>query len=100
MNGKEELYKLADEIKEFADENPCDMDFVTMEVIARAARSFLEHLLTPLLSRDQAAQHLGVSTRTLGRLVKQGKIAKPKRRGFQKISFSRSDLDKYKGNVN
>lgn len=96
MNGKDELKELGQSIIRYANENPCDMDFATMGVIARSIRAFLEHILTPILSRDGAARYLGVSTRTLDRLVGQGKIAKPRRRGFQKISFSRADLDKYK----
>ena len=97
MDGRKKLKSLGDDFNYYADVNPCGMDIETMGIIADSVRKFLEFILTPILSREQAAQHLGVSTRTLDRLVEQGKIAKPKRRGFQKISFSRSDLDKFKG---
>lgn len=96
MNGKDELKKIGESIIRYAEENPCDMDFETMATIAHSIRVFLEHIITPILSREGAARHLGVSTRTLDRLVEQGKIAKPKRRGFQRVSYSRADLDKYK----
>lgn len=96
MDGRDKLKSLGDDFHYYAEENPCGMDIETMGIIADSVRSFLEHILTPILSREGAARYLGVSTRTLDRLVEQGKIAKPKRRGFQKISFSRADLDKYK----
>ena len=95
---KNEVEKLADDIADLKD-NPCGMDVETIDVIVRAARSFLAFVVTPVMSRDSAASFLGVSVRTLDRLVEQGKIAKPKRRGFQKISFSRADLEKYKESV-
>lgn len=100
MNGKEKLDKLGDDFKYYAEENPCGMDIETMGIIADSVRKFLDFILTPILSREGAARYLGVSTRTLDRLVEQGKIAKPKRRGFQKISFSRRDLEKYKDSAN
>lgn len=96
MNGKDKLKQVGKDIIDYADENPCEMDFETMGLIADSIRTFLEHILTPILSREGAAKYLGVSTRTLDRLVEQGKIAKPKRRGFQKISFSKAELKKYK----
>lgn len=48
---------------------------------------------TPWLTKEQAAAHLQVTTRTIDRLVKAGKLRKHVLDGTNSVRFKREDLD-------
>ncbi|MGN1385671.1 MAG: helix-turn-helix transcriptional regulator [Bacillus sp. (in: firmicutes)] len=78
-----------------AEHNPCGMSDDIMGFIAKAIKSLLDSFIAVDMSREQAANYLGVSTRTLGRLVEEGLIEQPKRRGFRNKAYSKKSLDEY-----
>lgn len=47
----------------------------------------------PLLTREQAATHLGISGQTLWRWQKAGLIT-PIKKGLKKVLYNQADLDK------
>lgn len=95
MSGKEQINDIADQLKFLAEHNPCGMGDDSMGFIAKAIKSLLDSFIAVDMSREQAAIYLGVSTRTLGRLVDEGLIEKPKRRGFRNKAYSKKSLDEY-----
>ena len=95
MSGKEQIHDIADQLKFLAEHNPCGMGDDVMSFIAKAIKSLLDSFIAVDMSREQAAIYLGVSTRTLGRLVDEGLIAKPKRKGFRNKAYSKKSLDEY-----
>ena len=95
MTGKEQIDNIAEQLKFLAEHNPCGMGDDVMELMAKAIKSLLDSFIAVDMSREQAANYLGISTRTLGRLVEEGLIAQPKRRGFRNKAYSKKSLDEY-----
>lgn len=95
MSGKDQINDIAEQLKFLAEHNPCGMGDDVMGFVAKAIKSLLDSFIAVDMSREQAAIYLGVSTRTLGRLVDEGLIAKPKRKGFRNKAYSKKSLDEY-----
>lgn len=93
MYGKEQMVKLSQEIKNISDLGICDE--ATMFLVGKAGLSLLNTFVSSELSREEASRMLGVSTRTLTRLVDSGEIEPPRRRGFRKKSYSRASIEAY-----
>lgn len=93
MSGKEELIRVSDEIKQISEMGLCDD--ATMFVVGKASMALLRTFSSTEVSREEASRILGVSTRTLSRLVEQGEIEPPRRRGFRKKAYSRASIEAY-----
>lgn len=77
-----------------SEHNPCNASDSTLRTLANGLRVFLTSELSMDLSREKAARFLGMSTRNLGRKVKDGTVPRPERRGHKAISFSALTLAK------
>lgn len=90
--GASELVLLLGEIKQQVERNPCGMGDNALSALANALRVVYRSKFPKKYSRDQAAKALGVSTRTLSRLVKDTGI-KPYRDGFKNVYFLDDDIN-------
>ena len=93
MSGKDELIMLSDEIRKISELGLCDEP--TMYLVGKASMALLHTFENTELSREEASRMLGVSTRTLSRLVEQGEIDPPRRKGFRKKCYSRASIERY-----
>lgn len=95
VSGRQQLRDVANDMKFLADSNPCGMSDATMGIVARAMRALIGNAVATELSSDCAAAYLGISVRTLGRLVQAGEIEPPRRKGFRRKAYNRANLDQY-----
>lgn len=93
MSGKDEMCRLCDEIKMMSQSGKCSE--ITMHTVAASVRGMMKAFIEPELSREEAANMLGVSTRTLSRMVDAGKIEAPRRHGHKEQSYSRASIEEY-----
>lgn len=93
MNGRDEMCKLCDEIKMMSQSTKCNE--ITLKIVVASVRGMMKVFINPNMSREEAANMLGVSTRTLARMVDAGKIEAPKRNGHREQSYSRASIEEY-----
>lgn len=94
MEEKEKLKNAIDGLSKIIDTNPCGMGkgmFYVLALLVTEMCKFFQR--KQYLSCDEAASILGISTRTLRRRVKEGKIPAPKHYGHWEVSFRREDIE-------
>ena len=94
MEEKEKLKNALDGLAKTIDSNPCGMGrsmFCILAMLVGELCKFFQR--KQYLSCDEAAAMLGISTRTLRRRVKEGKIPQPKHYGHWEVSFLRKDIE-------
>lgn len=97
-SGADEMLAVLDEIRAEVTSNPCRMGDMAMRATAKALRTLFRSKVPRRYSRDQAAKALGVSVRTLSRLVNDTGI-KPHRDGFKNVYFTDDDISAFRKNT-
>lgn len=86
--GREELLEALRDTLLLAEHNPCRASDSTLMALANSLRALIDSELSMDISREHTARFLGMSTRSLGRKVAEGKIPSPHRSGHKALSFS------------
>lgn len=94
--GRKRLIDASRQILFLAENNPCQMSDTMLGVIAQSISSLIGTKVKQEMSREQVSRYLGVSTRTLGRMVAKGEIPKGHRHGHKELSWFVEDIERAK----
>lgn len=92
--GQKALIELAEEIKTLAEANPCGWNSDKLTAVADTLKALISLRVRVGMSREQLARYLGVSTRTIQRRVREGRLPQPHHDGHKEITFYLDEVDR------